>query len=433
MDEFLDLFSKRLASAVSRRQMLGIASRTLLGVFVASSGIGKLSAQSTDSEEVEPDAGRSPPCLICDVESDACVPCARHRENELLQSAKQYGPYSSLDSFLTSVNQFTAKKSHAVLSREGGSIVSSLLVTSYISSDDSHSAFLYYSETATGLLAAFAVEYADKVAQYAYYLNNGTITQALPPYPAITSTATQDSLAAPLQQGAQSPLAADSSDTCVLGCTAACVAASLVICTAKGVSKWCLPLAAVPEVGIGLAAACAAVVGYNCGGSAAHCTQECDGWCNCLGKPPCGITLDSCCEVCEECTSDGCVPIQCPVGYSCNSTNSTCTCDNFCVNTCCSAGQICANNQCVTSSTCPPDVPGAGSCPSGAVCCENPTTQQWGCGYVGGLCCSNGASCPAGTTCCVDGNSAACCTSGQVCCIPGGNLSVFCTSAGSSC
>ena len=42
MEELIDSLSKRLAAAVSRRDMLRIASRTLVGAFVASTGIAKV-------------------------------------------------------------------------------------------------------------------------------------------------------------------------------------------------------------------------------------------------------------------------------------------------------------------------------------------------------------------------------------------------------
>jgi hypothetical protein len=41
MDHFIDGLSKRLAPAVSRRNMLSVTARTLFGAFVAHTGIDK--------------------------------------------------------------------------------------------------------------------------------------------------------------------------------------------------------------------------------------------------------------------------------------------------------------------------------------------------------------------------------------------------------
>src|ERR1700756_986253 len=49
MEHFVDGLSKRLAYAVSRRDMLSITSRTLFGAFVTSTGVGKLWAGSTST------------------------------------------------------------------------------------------------------------------------------------------------------------------------------------------------------------------------------------------------------------------------------------------------------------------------------------------------------------------------------------------------
>ena len=49
MEHFIDSLSKRLAAAVSRRDMLSIASRALLGAVVATTGVGKLWAAIADA------------------------------------------------------------------------------------------------------------------------------------------------------------------------------------------------------------------------------------------------------------------------------------------------------------------------------------------------------------------------------------------------
>jgi hypothetical protein len=47
MEQFFDGFSKNLARVVSRRDLVRITSRTFIGAFFASSGIGKLWASTS--------------------------------------------------------------------------------------------------------------------------------------------------------------------------------------------------------------------------------------------------------------------------------------------------------------------------------------------------------------------------------------------------
>src|SRR5215471_17919621 len=57
MEQFIDDFSKQLAKAVSRRDVLSIGARTVFAAFVSSTGIGKLWAKASSTSTVPGDVG----------------------------------------------------------------------------------------------------------------------------------------------------------------------------------------------------------------------------------------------------------------------------------------------------------------------------------------------------------------------------------------
>src|SRR5215471_21484429 len=57
MEQFIDDFSKQLAKAVSRRDVLSIGARTVFAAFVSSTGIGKLWAKARSTSTVPGDVG----------------------------------------------------------------------------------------------------------------------------------------------------------------------------------------------------------------------------------------------------------------------------------------------------------------------------------------------------------------------------------------
>src|SRR5438876_126784 len=136
MDHFIDDLSKRLATAVSRRNMLTIASRTLFGAFVAHTGVGRLlasSATTLSSSQVCLGCGT---CQQCNTKAGKC---GQNCEDSctaaiLCSTAQQFRPYVTLQSFLG--GQFTATgEPQALVLIEPGVAQTAVLTTVYTGAD----------------------------------------------------------------------------------------------------------------------------------------------------------------------------------------------------------------------------------------------------------------------------------------------------------
>jgi hypothetical protein len=392
-----------------------MTSRTLFASFVSSTGLDKLFARQIAA----PPPLQTRQCQICPQDALPCRPCAAATETALLQSAQNYTSYNKLDSFLTSDRQLIAVQSSAFLSELGGTITNSLLVTSYVSADQSRSALIYYSESFAGQLASFAVEYSQRQPTFGYYMNDGEeIIQSLPPYQPVASS--QQVPATPQQNASLTSVRAGSG--CATRCEILCTLGDFIFCAAGQVIKYCLPALATGPEGLAVTSVCAIVVSFNCGlADAPLCSSPCEQWCKCLGKAPCASAAGGCCGTCEECTSTGCMPIQCPSGYSCSNTSGTCSCDNFCGSVCCPAGQ-CVNGQCVFCPSgevaCVPTY-GSGSytcCDASNICCQL-GSSSWCIGSTDSCCGLGGACAPLATCCASAAGLFACCATGvQQCC-----------------
>ena len=473
MEHFIDDLGKRLANAVSRRDMLSITARTFSAAFLSSTGIGKLWASSNanpNSTQVCPSCGT---CQQCNTKA---AKCGQDCENPctaavLCPTAQQFPPYVTLQSFLS--DQFTfASEPQALVLIEPSVAQATVLSTTYTGADPSVTANLYFTETSAGY-SAYALTYSNGAPQFGYFVAaNGQLQQVLPPYQlslspsSASTTVNRDSSTSTIASAKGASNACSSS--CDLLCNSAGKAACAVLVTAV-----CAELV----VALPAAAICGLVLGGICEtGLTGACPNICKGFCGCpVGQQSCP---SGCCGACQICSNGQCVPNLCLDGYSCSNgalgTDATgiglsalaCTCTNFCGTTCCSSGQTCMNDQCVAScpsntiacgaaccssgqtctsgqcvtSTCPAGYvtcgSGGGCCNPGEVCCINPFGQP-GCGPVGTYCCSTGfGACPIGTTCCgvFTGPTSfenLCCPSGTTCCISGENAS--CLGPGSTC
>lgn len=138
--------------------------------------------------------------------------------------------------------------------------------------------------------------------------------------------------------------------------------------------------------------------------------------------PQCNTSPTQClvCGEGGEPSGEGCVGICCPCGTSC--ANGGCECapgQTFCGDdpnsACCPAGQICSGGVC-TACSAGQTACGTTCCVSGETCCGGTTCCPSGSTCQNGSCTTS--TCPPGTTAC----SATCCGSGQTCmngsCIP---------------
>src|ERR1700740_1100053 len=108
MEHFIDDLSKRLAGAVSRRDMVSSTARTCFVAFVSSTGIGRLCASSATTQS---SSQACPTCGTCQQCNAKARKCGQDCENPctaaiLCSLAQQFPPYMTLQSFLGA--QFTA-------------------------------------------------------------------------------------------------------------------------------------------------------------------------------------------------------------------------------------------------------------------------------------------------------------------------------------
>jgi len=422
MERFIDHLSKRLAKAVSRRDMLSITSRTIFGTLVSSTGINKLWASNTtlgiSSSQACPSCGA---CVRCNLNSGQCKEnCERCTAAMLCSQAQQFAPYVTLYNFFSA--QFTESEPQAMVVINKDDTITSVLGTPYTSSDPSRTATLFFTTSVRGL-NAYAVQYVDGMPQSGYVVaSNGQIEQLLPPYqlPSATEGAVVGAGIRQLSPFTSTKMeTAHTTSSCTVTVSSLCNAAlnyyalsSFLGCLFQAVEYCEEGILIGPEV----PPICFLVLGGVCSLRAAFVPpleNQCSTvysnlFCSCpSGQEACG---DACCGPCTICSNGICTSISCPSGYSCSSTG-TCSCDNFCGTSCCSPNESCVNGGC--TSACPT---GATTC--GAICCSSTQT------------CSNGAcitACPSGTTACGE----ACCSSGQTC--SNGQCASACPSGTTAC
>src|ERR1700682_3934300 len=108
MEKFVDNLSRQLANAVSRRDMLGIASRTIFTGLLASTGIGQLWARDRASNSSSlhncPSCGDAD-CVRCNADTGKCKnKCERCAAATLCAEAQQFAPYIILQNFLVAAH-----------------------------------------------------------------------------------------------------------------------------------------------------------------------------------------------------------------------------------------------------------------------------------------------------------------------------------------
>lgn len=480
MERLFDDLSKRLAKAVSRRDMLTVTSRTVLGTLFASTWVGKLWGRTAAVASTSPSCGT---CQTCNAKTGKCgldceVPCAAALLSDL---ARLFEPYLTLQDFLVQ-QQFTGGEPQALVVINSDDTISTVLGTSYTGSLPNQTAQLMFT-LADIAPTAYAVQFLDGSPQFGYFVSaTGQIQQVLTPYDLITTAnaastqaeAPEKDLATSTSQSrARSGAAANA---CKEGCDLLCDYVLSDVCTNLAGADCASTIVFGPEAPVLcflLAASLCSVL------SDPLCTTLCQSaTCTCQpGSQPCGLT---CCGPCQSCSGSGlCTAMTCPSGYSCSSTIGTCECNTAlcggaccaggqtCTNgecgtpcpagttacgaTCCLSGQTCTNGQCVVTSTCAPN-----SCPSGEPCCISALGNS-GCGPAGYYCCSTGfGACPAETTCCglaagptgwvnfccspgstcytsPSGPAAGCCSAGTIGCSAPGIGEIWCCGNGTSC
>lgn len=456
MERFIDAFSRRMATAVSRRDVLRVASRAFIAAVAGSTYVGAASA--VDNDAACPTCGS---CQRCHLRSGKCHKCSEDITAGLYYEARAYSPYLALQTFLTQ-QQFDGGVSEALEMLDKHTL-SSVLSTNYTGPSASQTATLVFTKADVGV-NAYAVQSLNGEPQFGYFVSpEGQIQQLMPPYQ-VSAVATDPAVSAD-SAGEIGSGKSSGELACETYCNLICGARLGDQCYAVA-SAGCIGTI---EFGPEAPLLCRLLAGALCSvGTGLVCSSACEGaTCGSPANQPCGVSF---CDSCQTCSSSLgiCIPTICPSGYSCNSTPGSCTCDNLCGSTCCGAGVDCVNGHCGSSVTCPSGLTACGTvccsanqtcaggtcmsnqglcspnpCPNGETCCVNFLGQP-GCGPAGYTCCTaTGSVCPPGTTCCDVITSAGsayqpCCTPNQVClrsgtssacCNPG---AVFCPNPGAA-
>lgn len=455
MERFIDDFSKQLAKAVSRRDVLSVSARTMFAAFVSSTGIGRLWGQTTSTSSC-PACGT---CQMCNTRAGKCgLDCENPCTSAVLCSqAQQFQPYLTLQSFLA--EQFTGGTSEpqALVFQQPSMGQTTVLSTGYTGTDPSQTATLFFTVAGTGAMNAVAIQINNGVPRFGYFVStDGQVHQILPPFPPPTTVTDSGATAvAEATLGTNTSPAAASKKThnpnpvCETLCDLACH--NIV----EGVLE-CEAIFAAACVGSGpLFPECVEAGAIICFSSTVTiCLLACQNFtdplsggadvlgaaalptgpsCPIMGGEPCGSSQ---CGTCETCINGVCVATTCPSGYSCDGTIGACVCNNLCGTQCCASGQTCSNGSCTTT-TCP-----SGTIACGTTCCSAATQACLNGACVTSTCgncttsagpgtsfcgCSGGAfgleCCPPGSYC-ADPTVFICCTNGYAfcgenCCPPG--------------
>ena len=418
MDHFIDHLSKKLANAISRREMLSITSKTVISTFMVSTA-GRLWGQASTTAPTCPECGT---CQRCNVNSGKCgYNCERCAAAELCYEAQQFPTYGTLQNFLVQ-QQFNVGVPNALEVINSDDTISSVLTTNYIGKSPNQTALLAFTKSSRGL-NAYAIQYLNGSAQFGYFVSpDGQVNQILPP------SVGASNLAAVSKNGGES--------TCETWCHLVCE-------NVTETATECLELVIENcELSGPYYFACALVGGAICtAGAGAACGVFCAGFTSAWSAqsdtcPPPFVPQQTC-PMANNTNLSSATLASCPSAYTCSSTLGSCTCDNLCGSTCCSAGQMCQNGQCVDNCGCGPGYecfpPSSGCYPTCAictsenpVCCTAPTvggpagSQVVACYTSGYACCGNtGYACSAarGETCCYNQNGGfqACVGAGGTC------------------
>ena len=448
MERYFDDLSKRLAKAVSRREMLTIASRTLLSTFFASSGLEKVWAQSPYTSAVG------------DIGSSTCGAVQKSIQLAFPESNR----YTNHGQYISAIAQFTttAEDEGFITAHCGGCIISQFAEVTTIPQQQNCGFISMPTQSCASIgttaaqiktaailaLAAAPNPFGDPTE----FLTWTNLTQEIlgcliaPSSP--TSLATSVSRDAdtcavtdvsycgpgnsvlPTIPGLPLPMVAScvneqccihdncyaqicESGTCYFTPqTTACDAPLLAACMGQGCSSSDLEIGWTPAV-------CAIVT---CLVQGSNIETSLSSLCLAIQtqrlslSPECSTPCNgSCCTSGTDCVTATTVVPGSIVGVCCPP-NST-----VCGDSCCASGLVCWNEQCV--SQCPSGTTECGTtcCPPNQVCsgdtCEPCGASMIACGKI--CCsstqmCSNGAcivSCASGTTAC----GTSCCSSSQTC------------------
>ena len=485
MEKYIDSFSKRLATAVSRREMLSIASRAVLGAFVASTGIGRVWAAATT-----PPAGvNTSPCGALqsivqtlvgnktlsqtkqvyvatvltylhaatqgDLVDATCSSCISSQFKDLTPIANQTScgtvvtPTQSCNTVGASRQQMYAASTLALSAAptawvDGDQWISFVeltdeLLNCVVDGNDTEArsaAALLDDRIQSGAGAAVlaGTPYCGTVgANFCGPGNSFDDTSVAPYLPSVTTCLNHGCFA---HDNCYSSNCVDQLLCYFTEQSAACDAPLLAICNSNCAAE-----------SVTNARVCAAVhcltgsTGYpaldaicsvqyadrsslsQCQSAVSPCTTP-----SCGSKSPCGGICCPCGQTCAACASGpSCVTAPCLASSSQCPPGLT-ECGAICM----SAYQTCTPTGPVTPSACQ-----HGSCAKGQPCCTNFLGMP-GCGPEGYHCCpTTGNACPPGTTCCDVITSATsafepCCTAGTTC-FRSGTSSGCCSSGESFC
>lgn len=396
MESFIDRLSKDVARTTSRREALKVTGYAVLGTLFASVGWKKTWAQSTTLN--------CSSCQTCDLDAGQCgLPCDDPFTAPFIcDLASRDTAVHDLSTFLTAQGFQQAVSPDVTIAVESGALIRWALAIGYqLSSNSAETALLSYVKEASGAQYVFATVESNGVIQYGLFFDeSGKLTKVLPPYQADTTVSAQQAQTAPQRKDSFVTTSRPNPDITAQALTFACRFACNTVCNLIANYFLCRAITILVCDFTGpLAPICPLILGQVCRyQSADNCLSGCSSICGCnFADQPCG---GGCCGSCQTCdpTTQKCVPIICPPGYTC--AGGACVCD-LCGGTCCLPGQSCVNNTC-----------------SGCVDGESPCFGE--CCGAGDYCCGHTgtsvACCPVGTQCCAQGEFASCCPPGYTCC-----------------
>jgi hypothetical protein len=357
-ENLVDVLSKELATAISRRATFQILSKGMLTLLVSAVGMRKLwgltlfsAAAATNDDSYCPSCGN---CQLCDIESGKCgLKCSNHCEAALLcKNAVKYKPYLVLQSFILQQQQTQTGPPSAIVSAKENKILASSLVTSYSSATFTFE--LIYVQAGSGP-QAYALQFLDGIVQFGYTINgNGDIARVTPPTyspPELVEDSQDDFHFVPQHASNDEQPTSILCNACKFLCggNLSCLKKAVILSAPEEYALW-------PAL----------VIFVLCKLVSSKCKQVCDEWlCKCpTGRNYCG---SSCCGPCESCVNGEC--------------QGSCTESEECVDDGCTVSWPPGGNQPCGSYTCRPD----------QYCCGN----QWCCGpawYQGVYCCSKNNS-----------------------------------------
>lgn len=473
---FIDDLSKQLARAVSRRDMLGIASRAILGAFITSTGIGKLLGQSTATLTSSPVCPTCGTCQVVNVTTGEVRDCERPcMAKKLCEAANRKRHYRILEADLG--DRYYQNQSYQAVITVGGSVQTTILQTNYTKQNDlAASATLHIAQQRImndpfemgddafdddAPVFTGSTEYASGIPQFAYAVNEGQIQQILPfqfeEAVSVLSAATSSSQLQSLLPTCHSVCNFGFDKICDYGFGLPglneCLGLAIPACTELVLEF--------PILGAAGWIACVGIGTYICVNRLnlvhnAICKPFVDAACSCLCRDvPCGQTLfcpqcppdfncsgGICWRTCSQeeypCSTIGprgvlncckrgtqdCCAGQClPAHTDCCSNGPGIT---PCVTQCCVVGEKCVNGHCVPCSPCGTDCCVAGEvCSGGTTCVSCPPAQA--CGVT---CCPSPSTCLNGQCICPSGHPVC---GGTTCCDSGTCQNGTCTCGGSQC